>query len=1216
MSTKANEEILLKKCLKGDSDAFGLIVAKYQGLVCAITYSGTVDVQGSEELAHQTFVEAWNKLSQLRDLSRFRPWLCTIARNRVKSFMRDKRRDILRKSKPMEHVDGNSIDAPGPLESAIKKEHIELVDAAIGQIHERYRAPLVLYYREQQSVERVAELLDLSEEIVKKRLQRARKMMKEKLSSIVEETLSATGPKRAFTTAVVASVAGLAVKGSGVAAAAGIAGTWSGGKISALATFVTSGMKANAVAAVAALVVGVGAAVTYKQITEPRGGGDSLETVSTAQVTKEGRGGFGEEGVAKVGDNTLKRSAGEASKGGLEHKPLASDSESARVRPPQGPGGFLLSGVVSDVDTGRPIKGARVEDDNYRGNEGAVCGSNGAFDYWTWPKEHFVKASAVGYESKRVLFRPSLMGHDMSGRLRFKLKRVERLEYGLRAVKEVWQYGEFPAFVLDVRNVSSLKGVVGQLNLRADGSRRTGKSFGALRLLFGGNDRKGFNPNIEYYPVFTEPYDGPIEVGAGEHVSLEFEMTGLSENYSLDRQEPLKPGRYAVGMGHFGGVGKPVFSTNIVDVEVLPVGVATRDELAAYLTPYEANGVKIEAGFVPNKTEIVLGEPIFATFMVKNHGDEPFTYEFGGDYRGTGRHDRFKINVVDSAGNQLPDPKAGPDGFVMFGGGIEMIRTAHPNDVASEKVNLLDFRKIQSPGVYAVTCGFVLNRAWHTSTGESDIPVKTSYELTVLPRAPVNVQRVIEELLVKARQRRGWALQAVINELCSFGGEAAAPGLIRMSGGGDTEHRIAAITGLGRIPGEESLVALIAGARDPELSIRIAALKSLGSFGSAEAVAVVVAALGDPNEAIRRQAAESLGRMKTDTAVDALAAVLPESEPKVAASILRAMGRTKSPRVFSAMVESLRSKQSECRYAAVDGVVAFGGKDAIAALKACVDGSDVDVNDMDLRETIVAKLAESLSQPIDAEWLMPVICSRRHARSLGDAPRLLRLYTGEKAAPALLNCLDFEDPSIRSYYNGEIIYHQGFCRGGLRIPWHYDLNRDGTAEELEQNRRTLEKIDAWIYHYYEHRMEEKSGPQYPDTWGEPVDEISIRIRVNQRVWPEGMPQLIWIDVRSHPGEGSVNLSGVPDVFEVEINGAWYVRRPALKGPTMGITAGHGSSFGKLHLDEKWCRKSDDEALHLTPGKYVLRVGLSITPADRRSGLAMSQQVQIEVIGVK
>ncbi|MHC4111751.1 MAG: RNA polymerase sigma factor [Planctomycetota bacterium] len=68
MRTTAKEIKLLEKCLKGNSQAFEVIVAKYQELICAITFSGITDVQQSEELAHQTFINAWILLQRLK------PW--------------------------------------------------------------------------------------------------------------------------------------------------------------------------------------------------------------------------------------------------------------------------------------------------------------------------------------------------------------------------------------------------------------------------------------------------------------------------------------------------------------------------------------------------------------------------------------------------------------------------------------------------------------------------------------------------------------------------------------------------------------------------------------------------------------------------------------------------------------------------------------------------------------------------------------------------------------------------------------------------------------------------------------------------------------------------------------------------------------------------------------------------------------------------------------
>ena len=274
MRTVVSEIELLKRCLKGNSRAFEVIVAKYQELICAITFSGTTNIQQSEELAHQTFINAWKNLSQLENPAKFRAWLCTIARNNIRDFLNKNKRDIIAGAKPMENINDTTADEAGPLESAIKKEHEELVSDAIRRIPEQYREPLVLYYRQQQSVKQVALSLDLSQDVVRQRLHRGRKMIKEKLSSIVEQTLSATGPKKAFTTAVIASIAGMAIKSSGVAATASIvAGTSTTGTTTGVAA-IMSGVTGKIITAVAVAAIGVGAVVTYRQVTKSEQGPD------------------------------------------------------------------------------------------------------------------------------------------------------------------------------------------------------------------------------------------------------------------------------------------------------------------------------------------------------------------------------------------------------------------------------------------------------------------------------------------------------------------------------------------------------------------------------------------------------------------------------------------------------------------------------------------------------------------------------------------------------------------------------------------------------------------------------------------------------------------------------------------------------------------------------------------------------------------------------
>ncbi len=206
MSDWAGENELLQASLAGNTEAFGKVVHRYQSLVCAITYSATGDVGRSEELAQEAFLRAWRNLSQLEDTTKFRAWLCTIARNLAHASIRDRSRDMVEGAEPLEGCEPVVAAGPGPVQVAMDKEHQELVWSAVQRIPEKYREPLVLFYRRQQSVSEVAADLELSEDTVRQRLHRGRQLIKAEVSSLVEGTLTRSGPGKTFTIAVVAAL--------------------------------------------------------------------------------------------------------------------------------------------------------------------------------------------------------------------------------------------------------------------------------------------------------------------------------------------------------------------------------------------------------------------------------------------------------------------------------------------------------------------------------------------------------------------------------------------------------------------------------------------------------------------------------------------------------------------------------------------------------------------------------------------------------------------------------------------------------------------------------------------------------------------------------------------------------------------------------------------------------------------------------------------------
>ncbi len=213
---------LLHASLAGSKEAFGVVVERYQSLVCALAYSATGDIGKSEELAQETFLRVWKSLRQLEDLGRFRAWLCTIARHLISQSIRQRPRDVIHAADSLEGAEVLSTATPDPGRAAMDKEQRELVWAAVQRVPQKYREPLVLFYRRQQSVHQVAADLGLSEAIVRQRLHRGRQLIKGQLISLVEDTLACSGPGKAFTIAVVAALPAM-IAPTASAAAVGIA---------------------------------------------------------------------------------------------------------------------------------------------------------------------------------------------------------------------------------------------------------------------------------------------------------------------------------------------------------------------------------------------------------------------------------------------------------------------------------------------------------------------------------------------------------------------------------------------------------------------------------------------------------------------------------------------------------------------------------------------------------------------------------------------------------------------------------------------------------------------------------------------------------------------------------------------------------------------------------------------------------------------------------
>ncbi len=229
---------LVIESLSGDRDAFGRIVSRYQSLVCSLAYSATGSLSQSEDLAQDTFVTAWKQLRDLREPEKLRAWLCGIARNLINNALRKQQREPSHRAEPLEEISTSQSPEPLPIDKTISKEEAELLWRSLEKIPELYREPLILFYREHQSIETVAANLDLTEDAVKQRLSRGRKLLQEQFLAFVEGALAHTSPGRQFTLNVLAALPaitlstkaaalGAVAKGAAAAKSAGMLGLFS-----------------------------------------------------------------------------------------------------------------------------------------------------------------------------------------------------------------------------------------------------------------------------------------------------------------------------------------------------------------------------------------------------------------------------------------------------------------------------------------------------------------------------------------------------------------------------------------------------------------------------------------------------------------------------------------------------------------------------------------------------------------------------------------------------------------------------------------------------------------------------------------------------------------------------------------------------------------------------------------------------------------------------
>ncbi len=156
---------MIEKCLSGQKDAFAEIVKRYQHRVYFISLARMRERWEAEDLAQETFIQAYRKLETYDPRRNFRNWLFTICVNLGKNRLRSRARRRETHSPNPEK---------GP-QASQNPEHLRIdLITALRRIPEKYRIPLFLKHVEGFSYVEISGIMSIGTSAAKMRVKRGR----------------------------------------------------------------------------------------------------------------------------------------------------------------------------------------------------------------------------------------------------------------------------------------------------------------------------------------------------------------------------------------------------------------------------------------------------------------------------------------------------------------------------------------------------------------------------------------------------------------------------------------------------------------------------------------------------------------------------------------------------------------------------------------------------------------------------------------------------------------------------------------------------------------------------------------------------------------------------------------------------------------------------------------------------------------------------------
>ena len=182
------DQVYIDRVLDGDTNAFAYLIDKYKNMAYTISIKIVKNHEDAEEIAQDSFLKAYQKLDTFKGESKFSTWLYSIVyRNSISKI---RKKNIITTDIDAFVLENHSTDLDFPQIEAIKNgEQQKYVAKAIDNLPEMDALLVTLFYLNENTMDEIVEITNLTKTNIKVRLFRARKKLFNELSLLLKDEL-------------------------------------------------------------------------------------------------------------------------------------------------------------------------------------------------------------------------------------------------------------------------------------------------------------------------------------------------------------------------------------------------------------------------------------------------------------------------------------------------------------------------------------------------------------------------------------------------------------------------------------------------------------------------------------------------------------------------------------------------------------------------------------------------------------------------------------------------------------------------------------------------------------------------------------------------------------------------------------------------------------------------------------------------------------------